>query len=103
MTPVYRLALNGYDGDKADEFRMFRTRLPILRLLQLGPNVDDAIKVDKRENINKPEVIRNAPRVTTYDWLTPVPVVKYTPLHWFAFWDDYRCVRFLLNLVTHDK
>ena len=48
MKPIYMLALNGYDGDKDDDFRMFRTRIYILKLLQLGH--DNGLKVDKKEN-----------------------------------------------------
>ena len=49
FTPIYDLALRGYDCDKEDQFRMFRTRLPILRLLILGPKVDQAVDVDLKQ------------------------------------------------------
>ena len=46
----------------------------------------------------------NAPRIFMSEWLEAVPQVKLTPLHWLAYWNDYRTIQFLLSLVCcNDK
>jgi hypothetical protein len=98
MRPIYKLALNGFDSDKEDEFRMYRSRIHVLKLLQLGHNQSEIV-LDKKENFVNPDLLRNSSWAKIYDWLRPNPQIDYTPLHWFCFWDDYRCVRFLLNIA----
>jgi hypothetical protein len=58
MKPIYMLALNGYDGDKDDDFRMFRTRIYILKLLQLGH--ENGLKLDKNESFLNFGVVKNS-------------------------------------------
>ena len=36
-------------------------------------------------------------------WLTKVPEVKYTPLHWLGYWNDYHSIDFLLCQVDKTK
>ena len=33
------------------------------------------------------------------DWMYRVPQVKYSPLHWLAYWNDYPTIEYLLGHV----
>ena len=59
--------------------------------------------MDNKEGFKNLDVLRNSSHAKLYDWLDPSPGVEYTPFHWFSFWDDYRSVRFLLNIAAEDK
>ena len=73
----------------------------LLRILILGSS-----KVDKQnESISKLSEKKQAEIMEMYhnQWLTKVPEVKYTPLHWLGYWNDYHSIDFLLCQVDKTK
>lgn len=64
-------------------------RIEILRLLVLGHDQQySGARVPKEDKA---------------EWLIQVREVKYSPLHWLAYWNDTESILFLLRLANKDE
>jgi len=43
------------------------------------------------------------PKEDKAEWLIQVREVKYSPLHWLAYWNDTESILFLLRLANKDE
>jgi hypothetical protein len=48
-------------------------------------------KTVEENNLNKAE------------WLITADQVSYTPLHWLAYWNDYRSINFLFKTLDNNQ
>lgn len=86
QTPLYLLCSKGA-GKKVKNPGTV-CRLDYIKLLVHGPQID----AGKGLKIGADESERAK-------WLFRVSQVKYSPLHWLAYWNDYKSVGFLLDCV----
>ena len=89
QTPLYLLCLKGHGKKAVDgSYPQHAERHRYIKLLVMGtfdppkPNV---------------HIAGNAKNLA--DWLLQVSQVKYSPLHWLAYWNDYPSIEFLLSQV----
>ena len=97
LTPLYLLCHQGYSKKNKENKKKLEKdespeehahRFEILKLLVQGHTSQySGGKVPKEDKA---------------DWLIQVKEVKYSPLHWLAYWNDTESVLFLLRLANRD-
>lgn len=98
LTPIYLLCRQGYSKkEKKNKILIaegkspmeHKDRIEILKLLVSG--------MDSQYSGAK------VPLEDKAEWLLQVKEVKYSPLHWLAYWNDTESILFLLRLANKDE
>ena len=89
QTPLYMLCVKGHQKKMVNGvYQAHVYRHQFIKLLVKGQFSDE--KKNQEYNIGK-----NPKNLAK--WLVRISQIKYTPLHWLAYWNDYASIDFLLD------